>query len=70
MTVREVIKAIEADGWYRVRQTGSHRQFYHPIHRGCVIVAGHSRRDVPDWIVSSVMKRVGISRRKRHRIHG
>lgn len=29
MKVREVIKLIEADGWFFVRQTGSHRQFKH-----------------------------------------
>ena len=61
--VREVIKAIEADGWFQVRQTGSHRQFHHPTRRGCVTVAGHPSRDLPDWIVNSIMKQAGISRR-------
>jgi len=40
MKVRAVIKLIEADGWRFVRQTGSHRQFRHPIKPGTVTVAG------------------------------
>ena len=63
--MREVIKAIEADGWFQVRQTGGHRQFHHPTRRGCVTVAGHLSRDLPDWIVNSIMKQAGISRRKK-----
>jgi predicted RNase H-like HicB family nuclease len=30
MKVREVIKLIEADGWFLVATRGSHRQFKHP----------------------------------------
>ena len=41
MTVREVIKLIEADGWYLDRQRSSHRQFKHPTKPGLVTVAGH-----------------------------
>ncbi|WP_331001492.1 type II toxin-antitoxin system HicA family toxin [Nostoc sp. WHI] len=29
MKVREVIKRLEADGWYLDRTKGSHRQFKH-----------------------------------------
>ena len=28
--VRDLIKLIEADGWYFVSQGGSHRQYKHP----------------------------------------
>jgi predicted RNA binding protein YcfA (HicA-like mRNA interferase family) len=30
MKVRDVIKRVEADGWYLDRTKGSHRQFKHP----------------------------------------
>lgn len=39
-TVREAIKRIEADGWYFVRQRGSHRQYQHPTKPGVVTVPG------------------------------
>ncbi len=38
MKVREVIRMLEADGWYQVRQTGSHRHFKHPVKFGIVTV--------------------------------
>lgn len=30
MKVRDAIKMIENDGWYRVATKGSHRQYKHP----------------------------------------
>ncbi len=30
MKVRDIIKLIEADGWYRVPAKGGHRQYKHP----------------------------------------
>ena len=63
--VREIIEAIEDEGWFQVRHTGSHRQFHHPTHRSCVTVAGHPSRDLPEWIVNSIMKQAGIGRRKK-----
>lgn len=37
---------IETDGWFQVRQSGSHRQFNHSIKRGTVTVAGKSSDDL------------------------
>lgn len=34
MKVRDVIKLIEADGWYFDRMKGSHRQFKHTTKKG------------------------------------
>ena len=38
--VNELIAMIEADGWFRVRQKGSHRQYHHATKPGTVTVAG------------------------------
>lgn len=35
---------LKDDGWYMVRQTGSHRQFHHPTKPGTVTVAGKKKR--------------------------
>ena len=32
--VSEVIRMLEADGWYLVAQKGSHRQYRHPVKKG------------------------------------
>lgn len=38
--VAEIIKMIEADGWYLVVVRGSHRQYKHPTKPGRTTVAG------------------------------
>jgi hypothetical protein len=39
MKVRDVIKRLEADGWYRIRSKSGHRQFKHGAKKGRVTVA-------------------------------
>lgn len=31
MKVREIIKLIESDGWYKIKAKGGHRQYKHPV---------------------------------------
>jgi len=45
--VREVIKIIEADGWYLLKMEGDHRQFKHQTKKGRVTIAGHPSKEVP-----------------------
>ncbi|MGH3734357.1 MAG: type II toxin-antitoxin system HicA family toxin [Micromonosporaceae bacterium] len=47
LKVSEIIKILEADGWYQVGQRGSHRQYKHPTKRGRVTVPGKLGRDLP-----------------------
>src|SRR6056297_4126717 len=46
MTVRDVIRLIEADGWELVATRGSHRQYKHPSKPGRVTIAGHPKDDL------------------------
>ncbi len=53
MKIRDAIKLIEEDGWYKVSQKGSHRQYKHPVKRGRVTIAGHPGDDLgPDTLAS------------------
>jgi len=36
---------IEKDGWYLVRQKGSHKQYKHPDKKGLVTIAAHKLSD-------------------------
>jgi predicted RNA binding protein YcfA (HicA-like mRNA interferase family) len=63
--VRAVIKLIKADGWRLVRQTGSHRQFRHPIKPGTVTVAGKPSTDVPPGTLASILRQAGLKGPKR-----
>jgi predicted RNA binding protein YcfA (HicA-like mRNA interferase family) len=40
MKVRDVIRLIEADGWYKIKAKGGHRQYKHPVKAGRVTVPG------------------------------
>lgn len=65
MKVRDILSLIKDDGRVQVRQRGSHRQFQHPNRPGGLTVAGHPSRDLPEWIVNSIMKQAGIDWRKK-----
>ena len=60
MKAREVIRALEADGWYQVGQKGLHRQFRHPTKSGRVTVAIHSGRDLTLRDVKSIERQSGL----------
>lgn len=60
MKVREVIKVIQQDGWFQVRQRGSHRKFHHPVKRGTVTIAGQSGEHVPKGTLNSILKQAGL----------
>ncbi len=53
---RDVIKLIEADGWYQIGMKGDHRQYKHPAKSGRVTVAGHPSVDVPPGTLQSIFK--------------
>jgi predicted RNA binding protein YcfA (HicA-like mRNA interferase family) len=41
-----MIKLVESDGWERVGQVGSHRQYEHPVKPGRVTISGRPSCDV------------------------
>jgi predicted RNA binding protein YcfA (HicA-like mRNA interferase family) len=60
MKVREVIRLIQADGWFLVTTKGSHRHFKHPVKRGMVTVAGKLSVDVPPGTLNSIFRQAGL----------
>jgi predicted RNA binding protein YcfA (HicA-like mRNA interferase family) len=61
VTVREVIKLIEADGWYLDRQRSSHRQFKHLNKPGLVTVAGHPSKVLAPKTLKSILRQAGLA---------
>ena len=43
LKVKEILKLLAKDGWYEVKQKGSHRHYKHPIKKGKVTVPIHSQ---------------------------
>jgi predicted RNA binding protein YcfA (HicA-like mRNA interferase family) len=59
MDSREIIARLQAEGWRKVRQKGSHQQFRHPTRPGLVTVP-HPRRDVPIKTLRSIERQSGL----------
>lgn len=60
MKVREVIKLLEADGWYLLVVEGSHRQFKHLAKQGKVTVSGKMSDDVRKGTLASILRQAGL----------
>ena len=61
---RDVIRIIEADGWYETACVGSHHQYKHPSKPGRVTVP-HPQRTIPIGTVRNIFKQAGISPREK-----
>jgi predicted RNA binding protein YcfA (HicA-like mRNA interferase family) len=62
LKVSEIIKMIEADGWYLAATRGSHRQYKHPDKPGRVTVAGKPSKELPPGTERSILRQAGIRR--------
>jgi predicted RNA binding protein YcfA (HicA-like mRNA interferase family) len=60
MKVREVIRLLEQDGWVKVAQRGSHRQFKHQGKQGKVTVPGNLGDDVRTGTLESILRQAGL----------
>ncbi len=61
MKVKEIIRKIKDDGWYRVDKSGGdHRQFKHPGKKGRVTIAGKLSSDLAPGTLNSILKQSGL----------
>lgn len=62
MNSRDIIAALEADGWQLVRVKGSHHHFKHPTKPGVVTVK-HPAKDFPIGTIKSIERQSGLKLR-------
>ncbi|HVE46258.1 MAG TPA: type II toxin-antitoxin system HicA family toxin [Acidimicrobiales bacterium] len=60
MKVRQVIRMLQDEGWQLARQTGSHRQFRHPMKPGTVTVSGNLGAEIRPGTLASVLRQAGL----------
>jgi predicted RNA binding protein YcfA (HicA-like mRNA interferase family) len=60
MKIRDIIRLIEAEGWYLVETKGSHREYKHPKIPGRVTIAGHANDDLAPGTLNSVLKQAKL----------
>ncbi len=61
-TIRDMLEILRNDGWIKVSQRGSHRQFKHPSKPGKVTVDGKESVSVDVWLWNSMLKQAGIKK--------
>lgn len=63
MKARDVINMIEEDGWFLVRQKGSHKQYKHKSKKGLVTIAAHKMSDeIAIGTLNSIFKQAQIKK--------
>jgi predicted RNA binding protein YcfA (HicA-like mRNA interferase family) len=60
MKVRDVIRRLIDDGWVKVAQKGSHRQYKHPTKPGKVTVPGKPSDDLPEGTLRSIWRQASL----------
>ena len=63
-TAKELERIILADGWYFVRQKGSHRHYRHPIKQGKVTIPFHGNRDLKTKTVKNIYMLAGLNHKE------
>ena len=63
LTVREIVRLLEADGWHLVATRGSHRQYKHDIKAGRVTVAGKFSDEIAPGTLNSILKKSELKER-------
>lgn len=61
VTVRDAVRALERDGWRKVRTRGSHRQYRHPTKPGTVTVAGKLGDELARGTWGSIKRQAGLT---------
>ena len=61
MTAKELLAKLEAAGWRRDRQKGSHVVFKHPSRAGRIVVLVH-QGDIPKGTLSDILKKAGLKK--------
>lgn len=61
ITATQLIRALQRDGWYFVKQRGSHRFFAHPTKPGLVVVPIHPGKTLKVGLFSDILKDAGLT---------
>ena len=65
MKSSELVRLLKKDGWFVVRQTGSHMMMEHPLKEGKLIVPFHASSEVKKGLLNAILKQAKIKISKR-----
>jgi len=59
--LKEIVKILEADGWYKTSTKGSHMHYKHPIKPGKVTIPNHGlNKDLSEFLTKSILRQAKI----------
>lgn len=59
MKPKEVERILMKNGWYAVRQVGSHKMFKNDTNKNTIAVPFHNK-DIPIGTLNSILKQAGL----------
>jgi predicted RNA binding protein YcfA (HicA-like mRNA interferase family) len=65
MKYSELFKLLKNNGWFEVRQSGSHVIMKHPEKSKQIIVPFHAGKEVKKGLLKAILKQVDIKTSKR-----
>ncbi|HUZ61391.1 MAG TPA: type II toxin-antitoxin system HicA family toxin [Hanamia sp.] len=65
MKSSELVRLLKKDGWFEVRQRGSHIIMQHPVKRNIVPVPFHASKEVKKGTLQAILKLAEIETSKR-----
>jgi predicted RNA binding protein YcfA (HicA-like mRNA interferase family) len=60
MKSSELLRKLKADGWFEVRQSGSHKIMRHSIKKGEIVFPDHGSKEVPTGTMKAIYKMAGL----------
>lgn len=60
MKSSELIRLLKKDGWYAVRQAGSHMMMQHEFKKGQIVVPNHGSSEVGKGLELKIKKDAGL----------
>jgi predicted RNA binding protein YcfA (HicA-like mRNA interferase family) len=61
----ELLRILKKDGWYTIRQTGSHMIMAHDTKSSQIVVPFHASKEIKKGTLLSILKDAGIKTSKR-----
>jgi predicted RNA binding protein YcfA (HicA-like mRNA interferase family) len=61
VTSAELLRALHSDGWFTLRQSGSHVILRHPAKRGRIVVPRHAGVTLKPKVISDVLEQAGLT---------
>lgn len=65
MKYSELFRILKKDGWYEIRQTGSHVMMKHPTKPNIIPVPFHASKEVKKGTLQAILKLADIKTNKR-----